>query len=277
MLPALVAQAFAEPPAAEDLMTQLVEKLGSEETMDDFVGKLLNKLSDRALTTSPDQSADNTMDHAKLDDTTLAKETVKSLRIQLLEEEHAKKVAEARAANATQKMDSSKAKAAQAQSAQKAAQAKAAQDTQKMHSAESQARRQVRSADSKVAHAEAEKKAAEGRAQSAETEAAQARAAKRAAQAKASQEAQATAAKDSRKEQSTKASSASQASQKELAATAGECCLTEQELVEPSRGSAFLYYGCAVVMALLWILGYALAKRRNMPKSPDAEVYVTLV
>jgi len=361
MLPALVAQAFAEDlnlgrqdTGAQDPITQLMEKLQSPVAMDEFTEKLLNRLgvrlAGRTLKTSADQSAvaaaqsDNVMDHAKLDDTTLAKDTVKSLRVQLLEEESAKKAAEAKAANATQKMESSQATAAKAKSAKKAAEAKATQATQKMKAAESQstqsqsaeakaaeanaaeakaakaaeakaanatqkmqsaesqeaqarsaqktaeakAAQQVRSAESKVAHAEEEKKAAEGRAQSAETEAAQARAAKRAALAKASQEEQAAQAEEakaqtaetmvantrdtqkaSQMEKSKKASSVSQASvgqKKDLVATAGECCLTQQELVESSTGSALhLVAGCAVVMASASALGFALTKRRNIP------------
>lgn len=343
MLPALVAQAFAEDmnlgrqdTSAQDPMTQLMEKLQSPVAMDEFTEKLLNRLgvrlADRTLKTSADQSADNVMDHAKLDDTTLAKDTVKSLRVQLLEEESAKKAAEAKAANATQKMESSQATAAKAKSAKKAAEAKATQATQKMKAAESQstqsqsaearaaeakaaeakaakaaeakaanatqkmqsaesqeaqarsaqksaeakAAQQVRSAESKVAHAEEDKKAAEGRAQSAETEAAQARAAKRAALAKASQEEQAAQAEEAKAQtaetmvakarETQKAAQANVGQKKDLVATAGECCLTQQELVESSTGSTLhLVAGCAVVMASASALGFALTKRRNIP------------
>merc|ERR1711924_120287 len=68
--------------------------------------------------------------------------------------------------------------------------------------------------------------------------------------------------------------------QKSFDATAES--LTQQELAEPSTGSAvftmLLPAGCAVAMASASALGYAVAKRRNLPMFADAlEGYVTLV
>jgi len=377
-LPALIAQVHAKDP-----MQQLVEKLQSPGSMDEFADKLINKFADRALKTSPSQSADKFMERAKLDDTTLGKETVKSMQLQLASAESAQQLAEEKAVNATRSMQSAESKATQAQSAQKAAEEKAASATKKMQSAESktaqsqsaqkaaaekaasatqkmqsaeseaaQARsaqraaeakstQEIRSADSKVAHAQASRKAAEDKAQSAESGEAKARAAKKAAQAKALQEEKVAKQAEEQKAQAESEATRARAAQKAMAAKASQMeqqltaqkataakasqmeqeqteqllnftkseakselsakkteakeakvnqksfdataeSLTQQELAEPSTGSAvftmLLPAGCAVAMASASALGYAVAKRRNLPKCADAsEGYVTLV
>jgi len=235
-LPALIAQVHAKDP-----MQQLVEKLQSPGSMDEFADKLLNKFANRALKTYSHQSADKFMDRAKLDDTTLGKETVKSMQLQLASAESSQQLSEEKALNATRSMELAESKATRAQSAQKAAEEKAARATQKMQSAastaaqarsaqraaEAKSTQEIRSADSKAAHAQALQKAAEDKAQSAESGEAKARAAKKAAQVKALQEEKLAKQEEEQKAQAESEAARARAAQKAMAAKASQM---EQQL-----------------------------------------------